>query len=453
MKHDTVLDALSPYLQAGTFLLAFITFIYSARETSKSAKRQSIQVQRTQVAELLKALGDPDASVRAATVSALAQYPDTGRYVIGLSLGEKSPSVVNAIATVLASTPKPSLDLAAAITRDLFARRLYEACELSTAGLNTEAVADIVGIKKWSLSRYLNTFDGKRAREDAENRHQKAALLGQFSTGKPDNNARKEIIDKIYETENARLNITRIAEHIFSRAAQSHEKICVHNMVLRNANITGLDISNWQFLDCDFEGTLFNSCDAKNTIFERCKLNGCFFRNASLHDARISACELQEADFGTARLKRAQFEDIPNAYKIHMNGAKVEGAGFTHCSLVQASMIGIMGNDATFNHCDLNGAEFTAARTPGIIFRNCSLKGTDLSNANLVKSQFALSQLRGAVLKGTNMSGANFHKTEIADISKADGLRHDGVLIDDDPDAATADLVAALQGKRQSFTP
>lgn len=114
--------------------------------------------------------------------------------------------------------------------------------------------------------------------------------------------------------------------------------------VFINANLSGTDLSEMQFIDCGFRSCNLSMVKVINTTFngvefDGCKMLGINFEtsNRSLFKPLFSKCILNYCSFYQCNLKKAKFPDC-----------SFQEADFTETDLT----------GAVFNNCDLLNAKF-----------------------------------------------------------------------------------------------
>lgn len=104
LRREAETMLLSPVLQAGTLLVAFITVAISvwtaARSHARHVRTLEVQVEQNhqaRMSELLRELGSRQPAVRAAAVQALSRYPEGTSFLVHLLEVEENATVLEAI--------------------------------------------------------------------------------------------------------------------------------------------------------------------------------------------------------------------------------------------------------------------------------------------------------------------------------------------------------------------
>lgn len=164
---------------------------------------------------------------------------------------------------------------------------------------------------------------------------------------------------------------------------------------LRDANLSGLDLSGAEFTGADLRGANLTRSDLTDAT-----LTGADLGNARLEDTVLRGADLTGADFPGALLQG-----------VSLAGQALQGSDMSGATLIKVDL-----EDATLEAADLSGATITHVR-----FGNLNLGGANLKHATFVAEKDAFDRLTPNDLsevrffrtqaRGTNFSGALLPKS------------------------------------------
>ena len=190
---------------------------------------------------------------------------------------------------------------------------------------------------------------------------------------------------------------------------------------LKDANLTGADLTN---IDLD---------DAS--------LSGATLTDADLDNATLGAADLSAAALGGATLTGADL------YAVSSGGITGTPAALpANYSVIAGYLIG---PDVGLANASLSGVNLSSADLDGADANYADLSGADLSNANVTDAEFVGTVLTGANLAGTAMTGVNFTYVQSGGITgvpaslPADWQLLSGFLLGPGANLSNADLAGA----------
>jgi uncharacterized protein YjbI with pentapeptide repeats len=204
------------------------------------------------------------------------------------------------------------------------------------------------------------------------------------------------------------------------------------SVILRKADLSGIDLSRFILEGADFERANLESATirgAENCTFDGTRManadisecKGCSFRDADLRDAWVSdmsRCTFDGAclapqdggffeDSTDCSVKNADLSGINMAYSVN-----VSRSDFSGTKLRRVNAPYTMARDTIFRQADLTEADFSESQ----------FDRADFSGANLSRTRLARSVFTGATLARAKLVRANLHNTNLAgaDLSGAD---------------------------------
>ena len=165
------------------------------------------------------------------------------------------------------------------------------------------------------------------------------------------------------ERDAARTSRRMAADEFLSAYANGQREFA--NVVLTDADLSGIDLSGVGLRDADLQGVNL--------------------RDTNLSDANLTGASLVEADLTGTNLRHTWF------VRADLTGALLDGADCQEANFCDAQMRVVTANGARMNRADFTGADLT---------------GIDLARAKLRTAKCAHAKFDKADLTGTDLSGA-----------------------------------------------
>jgi uncharacterized protein YjbI with pentapeptide repeats len=205
---------------------------------------------------------------------------------------------------------------------------------------------------------------------------------------------------------------------------------------LRNADLSGGDLSHTNLTDADLTGAILtdtnlSEADLRDATLVDAHLTGADLANAFGSNANFSGANLQNArfteglfesarlvrtnlsganftgaDFSLADLTEANLRNA-NFFKAAFCGARLTGADLSSAHLADANFDGAFLDDARLTDAKLYNTSLTKADLTRAVLSGADLAYADLTQANLSDANCAGANLQGTLLFGSNCSGAN----------------------------------------------
>ena len=95
------------------------------------------------------------------------------------------------------------------------------------------------------------------------------------------------------------------------------ERLDMRQMVVRNADLSWLDMSN-----TDWDGATFDTCDLTGAVFDNCNLHKTWFKDCKMREVRLTYSDVTES----------------NMRYMDLTGADFSGSNF-HCTLFEYAIL------------------------------------------------------------------------------------------------------------------
>lgn len=249
-------------------------------------------------------------------------------------------------------------------------------------------------------------------------------------------NLNQQAINKILSVYSGKINDIDLSS--IQLGAKSFEESSVFNLVLENADLSGVVFKSANLNQAQLKGSRFRSPgeDGRWDTYDDviADLSKTQLKQANLTEANLSRVLIKRSDLSRATLNKA-----------NLSHARLVGANLSSTQLISSDLQKAILEDAIFTGADISDAKLMEAdmyaaqlgRVSAIgtqlsyaNLTNTNWQGADLSeayldHANLTNANFSAARLAGAVLRSANMKNANLRN---ADISRADlrGANLDG---------------------------
>jgi uncharacterized protein YjbI with pentapeptide repeats len=195
-------------------------------------------------------------------------------------------------------------------------------------------------------------------------------------------------------------------------ARQAASESC-RELILPNADLSGLDLSGLDFSGSVLMGASFIGSVAVGTKFDR----------ATLTEANFVGADLSKASFVLSGLSQAKFQGV-NLLGANLAGSDCSQANFT---------------DAMLENVDLSATSFLGAQLRNANLVNASAHKADFTGSILVQSNFMGANLIQANFSATDLSEANLSKTRCINASFSCSKMHKAKFAGADLSDSSAD--------------
>jgi hypothetical protein len=144
---------------------------------------------------------------------------------------------------------------------------------------------------------------------------------------------------------------------------------------LENADLTGLDLSEYNFSFANVSGAKFSNAVLSHSDFDTTEIHGAEFRNANLWGARLENVFFYDTDFSDSLLRNVSF-DYSEFNDVTFAGADLERARFHHSKFSHVSLVGADLLDVLFRDVVLEDVDFSFAQLGGTVFAATRLNAT-----------------------------------------------------------------------------
>ena len=176
----------------------------------------------------------------------------------------------------------------------------------------------------------------------------------------------------------------------------------------RNADLTGCQFGEANFVDMDFSKAILNQCELKSATFINCNLSATSWGQARISGANFIECNLSSSNFDHAQMNNCRFMQKSSLIEASFQNAQADNCNFRESQL----------NLANFNYASLNFCDFSKADAKQASFYGAELKqaqcmetdfsDSDLSNCNMLEANFMKARLTNSKIRKSNCYGVEF---------------------------------------------
>ncbi len=148
--------------------------------------------------------------------------------------------------------------------------------------------------------------------------------------------------------------------------------------IIEEKEFKGLDYSNKQLDNADYESCLFSACN---------------FAGVDLSNVSFTDCEFVDCDLSSAKILHTSFKEVT------FTTCKLLGLHFDHCNTFLLAM--------HFSGCQVDLSSFYKLPLKKIVFSQCSLKEVDFVETDLTEAKFLDCDLSGAVFENSVLKKAD----------------------------------------------
>ncbi|MEH6550280.1 MAG: pentapeptide repeat-containing protein [Pseudomonadales bacterium] len=153
----------------------------------------------------------------------------------------------------------------------------------------------------------------------------------------------------------------------------------------------GLDYSEMEIADKEFDGCKFVGCNFSDSTFKRCNFVDCEFTKCNLSLVKIEYSKFADVVFNESKL-------------IGINWIKVSWPRMVFTAPLK------------FYKSILNDNSFFELSLPELIIEECKAHNVDFRGGDFSRANFTYTDLTGCVFVRTNLSGADFSEATNYDI-------------------------------------
>lgn len=177
-----------------------------------------------------------------------------------------------------------------------------------------------------------------------------------------------------------------------------------NNLRFVNEPLSGIEIIQGYFEECEFEG-----CDFSESLLIDCTFNNCIFTNCNLlltkipntnfNTVKFERCDMIGIDWTVARwfrnAKKSKhpfpilFESCRLNHSVFV-GMNIANAKFTDCSIKEAFFEDAFMENCSFSICDLDESVFKNTNLCGVDFSTARNYNIDVCQNNVTKAKFSL---------------------------------------------------------------
>lgn len=164
-------------------------------------------------------------------------------------------------------------------------------------------------------------------------------------------------------------------------------------------------VANQEFEKCTFKkldlsGVAITNANFINCRFEDCTLTRADLKNTKLYDVSFYKCKLAHVDFGQCNAFgfHVNFQECLLDYTVFLN-RKLKKAQFIDCSMREAHFIRCELIGSVFKQCDLELARFEDNNLMQVDFTSSYNLELDPDDNKVKKARFSLHNLPGLLVK------------------------------------------------------
>ncbi|MCP4147148.1 MAG: pentapeptide repeat-containing protein [bacterium] len=153
-----------------------------------------------------------------------------------------------------------------------------------------------------------------------------------------------------------------------------------------NQNFEGLEFSNSEVVEKEFEDCTFVKCDFNETSFKECKFYDCTFTNCNLSLLKVKECSFSNTLFEDSKVVGVDWTEVswPRvklSCPIKFSGCNISYSSFIGLNIKEISIKECIAREVDFMEADLSKAKLTGSDFAGSAFNKTNLTGADLTGA------------------------------------------------------------------------
>ncbi|WP_062267470.1 pentapeptide repeat-containing protein [Endozoicomonas arenosclerae] len=171
----------------------------------------------------------------------------------------------------------------------------------------------------------------------------------------------------------------------------------------------GVNLSNQELQDFEFDDCTFTGCDFSEATFEKCRFIDCVFQKCNLSLAQLRYCRFNDVSFQECKLvgvdwTKADWPTLALPSPIHFDQCILNDSSFFGLHLAEIRLRECKIHNADFTDTDLNHGEFCYSDFTGSTFARTNLENSDFTEA----SQYDID------INNNRVQGAKFTRYEAA---------------------------------------
>jgi len=179
-----------------------------------------------------------------------------------------------------------------------------------------------------------------------------------------------------------------IDDQVFEKidfSEESIEKAEYNYCSFVDCNLSGLNLSNFSFIEC---------------TFDNCNLSNIKTGNTAIQDAKFAHCKLMGVHFSDCNdfLLSFEFNDCDLSFSS-FHKLKIKKTKFNNCNLQEVDFVETDLRATVFNDCKLNGAVFEKTLLTEVDFRSAFNYSINPENNQIEKAKFSKTGLAGLLDK------------------------------------------------------
>lgn len=179
----------------------------------------------------------------------------------------------------------------------------------------------------------------------------------------------------------------------------------IRDEIYKNINVTGKNITDVTFSECEFIDCIFTKNDIRNCVFENCRFINCKvaenkFKFSKVKELYIEKCDVLGVNWSELTPNNSFIMPITSVIqssfkyntftqmklnKINIVDCDIIDTIFAECELKSADFNNTRFKRSEFFKCDMQKADFTDANGYQVDILNCNLKGAKFSFPDVCK--------------------------------------------------------------------
>ena len=231
-------------------------------------------------------------------------------------------------------------------------------------------------------------------------------------------------------------NAVSIINNIFTNNVEYPNKVIeliskldAEGIHLRNADLSGSDLSkaNLRFADfsgADLQNANLSNADLKSANLSNVNLRSAVIRYADLSYADLRNVDLEEGDLSFSDLRYANLNSSnlasasvisANLKSVDLRNAKLRKSRLNNAILENATL-----NNSDLSYADLNRSDLSSTDLTYSNFSNADLRDADLSASNIIKANIENALFSRANLKSATVDTGQYSYLETQDVRNLD---------------------------------
>lgn len=135
-------------------------------------------------------------------------------------------------------------------------------------------------------------------------------------------------------------------------------------------NVRGGDLTSIEMVECNLDSAMLELSTLDNATIKNCKFTGAYLNATNFINSKIQGGDWSKVDLHRSDGRGAVVEGV--CFNMsRFQGARLDKAIFTDCSLQTANLVATTAYDTVFNRCDFRNADLTNFTIKNTKFYKC----------------------------------------------------------------------------------